>query len=96
MDKLLDKFMCTISEDNGTIVVMYDLSGVTGTCQYSKVTTKGVNKPLVQRIHVMTKCEMTDVIDYINSISPIDETDYDNINLTIRNHSLLRVQSYDR
>lgn len=92
MDKLLDEFICTITEDNGNIVLTYTLSGVTGECQYRKVEIRGKNKPLVQRIYVMTQCEMTGVIEYINKICPIDETNYDHVNLLIRNHSLSKVQ----
>jgi hypothetical protein len=96
MEELLDKFVCTVTPINGTIELIYELSGITGVCNYSKVETIGINKPIRQRFYVMLKCEMGDIIEYIHSIRGISEGDFDEVNHLIRNHSLLRVQSYDR
>jgi len=95
MDEVLDDFICTITEDDGMIVVKYELSGITGECHYTKLVMRGNNKPITQVIYVMVKCNMTDVIGYMNGIQSLDETDYDHINLTIRNHSLHCVSVYD-
>jgi hypothetical protein len=96
MDKLLDEFVCTITDNNGDINLTYSLSGVTGMCQYNKVEMRGKNKPLIQRIYVMTQCDMVDVIDYIHRICPLNEGEYDRMNMLIRNHSLSKVQDLDR
>lgn len=95
MEDLLDKFICTKTEENGNINIMYSLSGVTGTCQYRKVEMKGQNKPFIQKFYVMTQCDMGDVIEYIHKVRGLSEKDFDEVNLVTRNHSLRMVQDLD-
>jgi hypothetical protein len=53
---------------------------------------KGKTKPIVQNFMVMTGCEMGDVIEYIYQTRGLNENDFNEINMLIREHSRKKVE----
>jgi hypothetical protein len=105
MEKLLDEFVCTITEENGTTTLTYchptslkqSGEGIptyshSGTCTYEKHTMKGKTKPIVQNFMVMVGCDMGDIIEYIYQKKGIKEGDFNDINMLIREHSRKKVE----
>jgi hypothetical protein len=105
MEKLLDEFVCTITEENGTTTLTYchptslkqSGEGIptyshSGTCTYEKHTMKGKTKPIVQNFMVMVGCDMGDIIEYIYQKKGIKEEDFNEINMLIREHSRKKVE----
>jgi hypothetical protein len=105
MEKLLDEFVCTITEENGTTTLTYchptslkqSGEGIptyshSGTCTYEKHTMKGKTKPIVQNFMVMVGCDMGDIIEYIYQKKGITEEDFNEINMLIREHSRKKVE----
>jgi hypothetical protein len=94
MEKLLDEFVCTITEENGTTTLTYchPTFPHQGTCTYEKHTMKGKTKPIVQNFMVMVGCDMGDIIEYIYQKKGITEEDFNEINMLIREHSRKKVE----
>ena len=91
MKHLIDKFETTLSENNGSIMVNYRHDILTGYCEYRIVK---VNNRFQQKAWILINTDMADVIEYIHSNSPLKGEDLQDINKLIRDHSLLRVQSF--
>lgn len=94
MVELLEVFNKVINKSGGTITLTYCHHNFSGTCTYQQVTTKGVNKPIVQNFLVLTSTDMGDVIEYLHKKSPLSSEDLSSINKLIRDHSLSVVQNY--
>jgi hypothetical protein len=94
MEKLLDEFICTVTSENRTITLTYchPTYSHSGTCIYESHTMKGKTKPIVQNFMVMTGCEMGDVIEYIYQTRGLNENDFNEINMLIREHSRKKVE----
>lgn len=92
MNTLIDKFETTISENNGSIMVNYRYDTLSGFCEYRIVE---VNNRFKQKAWLLINTDMSDVIEYIHSNSPLSGEDLQEVNKLIRDHSLLRVQSLD-
>jgi len=94
MEKLLDEFVCTITEENGTTTLTYchPIYSHQGTCTYEKRTMNGKTKPIKQEFYIMTGCDMGDVIEYIYQKKGITEEDFNEINMLIREHSRKKVE----
>ena len=93
MNKLINNFKTTISENNGTIRVNYFNGPLTGHCEY---TLLEVNNRLKQRAWVLINTDMGDVIEYIHSNSPLSSEDLQDVNKLIRDHSLSKVRDLYR
>lgn len=91
MKHLIDKFETTLSENNGSIMVNYRYDTLSGYCEYRIVK---VNNRFQQKAWILINTDMADVIEYIHSNSPLKGEDLQDINKLIRDHSLLRVQSF--
>ncbi len=52
---------------------------------------KGTSKPIIQDFVMMTKCDMGDVIEYIYQTRGLNENDFNEVNMLIREHSLSKV-----
>ena len=75
-----------LSTDNN-YVVDYGL----GECVY---TYTRVGKRIKQNVLQLINCDMWKVIEVINQETPLNEGDYKNLNLEIRNHSLQYVEEF--
>ena len=96
MKELLEVFNTDIVKSGSTITLTYCHHDFSGTCIYENVTTKGLNKPIVQNFFVLTSTDMGDVIEYIHSNMPLSDNDLMVVDKLIRDHSLSRVRSLAR
>lgn len=86
-NKYLTGFTPTVIQSGSTYVVDYGL----GTCHY--VYTK-IGKRIKQEVLQLIKCDMWKVISVINEEQQLNEGDYVNLNMEIRNHSLQCVTDF--
>ncbi len=93
MIQLIDKFETTLSENNGSLMVNYRHDILTGYCEYRIIE---VNNRFKQRAWVLINTDMGDVIEYIHSNRTLTDSDLQEVNKLIRDHSLLRVQDLHR
>jgi hypothetical protein len=93
MKELLGEFICTITEENRTVTVSYThpIYSHSGTCTYERHQMKGTSKPIIQDFIIMTGCDMGDVIEYIYQTRGLNENDFNEVNMLIREHSLSKV-----
>jgi hypothetical protein len=93
MIQLINNFETTLSESNGSIMVNYFNGPLTGYCEYRLIE---VNNRFKQRAWVLINTDMGDVIEYIHSNRTLTDSDLQEVNKLIRDHSLLRVQDLHR
>ena len=101
MIDLINMFLTSVSENNGSIKVHYnntivtgdDVIELTGYCEYRIVE---VNNRFKQRAWILINTEMGDVIEFIHKNSPLSDDDLKDVNKLIRDHSLSRVQGLAR
>ena len=105
MEELLEEFICSITKENRTITLTYchptyshltddgGLTPCTGYCEYHSHTMKGLGKPINQNFVVMTKCDMGDIIEYINQKRGLTENDFNEVNKLIREHTRVKAES---
>ena len=85
--KYLTGFTPTVSVSGDTYIVDYEI----GECVY---TYSRVGKRIKQEVLQLIKCDMWKVITLINEDNQLDEGDYRDINMEIRNHSLRYVTEF--
>ena len=78
----------TIQQVEDKFQVIYEIGNFSGYCEYVLYETKGVNKPIKQRVWLMTTSDMGDIIEYLHKKSPLSSEDFSNINMLIREDSL--------
>ncbi len=93
MIQLINNFETTLSESNGSIMVNYFNGPLTGYCEYRLIE---INNRFKQRAWVLINTDMGDVIEYIHSNRTLTDSDLQEVNKLIRDHSLLRVQDLHR
>ena len=95
-NKYLTGFTPTVIQSGSTYVVDYGL----GTCHYvytqltSRSTDTKIGKRIKQEVLQLIKCDMWKVISVINEEQQLNEGDYGNLNMEIRNHSLQCVTDF--
>jgi hypothetical protein len=85
----LKSFTPTVILTGETYIVDYGI----GECVY---THTKVGKRIKQDVLQLIKCDMWKVITVINEEHQLDEGDYKDINMEIRNHSLHYVEEFIR
>lgn len=83
----LTGFTPTVSVSGDTYIVDYEI----GECVY---TYSRVGKRIKQEVLQLIKCDMWKVITLINEDNQLNEGDYRDINMEIRNHSLHYVTEF--
>jgi hypothetical protein len=83
----LTGFTPTVSVSGDTYIVDYEI----GECVY---TYSRVGKRIKQEVLQLIKCDMWKVITLINEDNQLDEGEYRDINMEIRNHSLRYVTEF--
>ena len=83
----LTGFTPTVRVSGETYTVDYEI----GECVY---TYSRVGKRIKQEVLQLIKCDMWKVITLINEDNQLDEGDYRDINMEIRNHSLRYVTEF--
>lgn len=78
----------TIQQIEDKFQVIYEIKNFSGYCEYVLYETKGVNKPIKQKVWLMTHSDMGDIIEYLHKKSPLSSEDFSNINMLIREDSL--------
>lgn len=90
MIQLINNFSTTISESNGTVRVNYINGPLSGYCEYKLIH---VSNRLSQKAWLLINSDMGDIIEYINSNSPLKEEDMSQVSKMIKDHSLSKVTS---
>ena len=72
----------------------YEVNGLKGRVYYEMTKMIGVNKPIRQEFFILLSSDMTDIITYINDISPLTEEDYNDVRVAITEHSKKMVENY--
>ena len=101
MTELINKFITSVSEINGSIKVHYNNTIVTGDliielsgyCEYRIVE---VNNRFKQKAWILINTDMGDVIEFIHRMTPLSDDDLKDVNKLIRDHSLQAVQNLHR
>jgi phospholipid N-methyltransferase len=83
----LNDYKPTVTQSGETYIVDYGL----GECVY---TYQIMGKRIKQEVLQLIKCDMSEVISAINEKSPLNEGDYQGLNMEIRNHSLQYVTDF--
>lgn len=83
----LTGFTPTVSVSGETYIVDYGV----GECVY---TYQKMGKRIKQEVLQLIKCDMWKVITLIDGESPLNEGDYKDLNMEIRNHSLHYVEEF--
>jgi len=83
----LTGFTPTVSVSGGTYIVDYEI----GECVY---TYQRMGRRIKQDVLQLIKCDMWKVITLIDEGNKLDESDYRDINMEIRNHSLHYVTEF--
>ena len=97
----LSPFKCTVTSsftnlpkdhlnsetENHIYEVRYEGKVSNGSVTYRRIKLKGQQKPIVQDILVLEKSDMNQIIEEINSLSPLNESDLHTLQLEIRTHS---------
>lgn len=94
-NQYLDEFDTEVIQDGDKYTVIYRYGNYSGECEYELY--KPGNR-IKQEVLLLTKVEMGDVIEKIHQDSPLTSDDLTNMSMSIRNHSLQRVEDfiYDR
>ena len=83
----LTGFTPTVRVSGGAYIVDYEI----GECVY---TYSRIGKRVKQDVLQLIKCDMWKVIVLIDGESPLNEGDYRDLNMEIRNHSLRYVEEF--
>jgi hypothetical protein len=83
----LESFNTTVIQSGDTYIVDYEI----GECVYSY--TK-IGKRIKQEVLQLIKCDMWKVITLINEGNKLNESDYQSLNMEIREHSLSKVTEF--
>jgi phospholipid N-methyltransferase len=83
----LNDYKPTVTQSGTTYIVDYGV----GECVY---TYQRVGKRIKQEVLQLIKCDMWKVITLINEDNQLNEGDYQDINMEIRNHSLQYVTEF--
>ena len=83
----LTGFTPTVTMSDNNYIVDYGL----GECVY---TYRKMGKRIKQDVLQLIKCDMWKVITIINEQTPLNEGDYQDLNMEIRNHSLQYVEEF--
>ena len=83
----LNDYKPTVTQSGVTYIVNYGL----GECVY---TYQIIGKRIKQEVLQLINCDMAKVISSLNEKSPLNEGDYQDLNMEIRNHSLNDVTNF--
>jgi hypothetical protein len=83
----LESFNTNVTQSGTTYTVDYGI----GECVY---TYQRIGNRIKQEVLQLIKCDMWKVITVINEQSPLNEGDYQQLNMEIRDHSLTKVTEF--
>lgn len=77
--------------EDSIYTITYFNGEYSGECIYEKVEMKGTNKPIRQKVYILTSTNMGGIVESINEKSPLQEEDLNDIQMEIREDSLSRL-----
>lgn len=93
INRLNDMFS-HVREEFPLFTTVYEYDGKKGEITYEQSSIVGKIKPIRQNVLIMVSANMTEIIDMINSQTPLSEGDYENIRREIMDHSMNMVKNY--
>ena len=87
----LDEFDTEVIQNENKYRVIYRYGEFTGECEYEYHKS---GKRIKQDVLLLVKVEMGDVIEKIHMDSPLTSDDLTDMSMSIRNHSLKKVQDF--
>lgn len=96
VSNILTPFNTNITSSGDSYIITYKNNEYEGDVIYREHNMVGTNKPIRQKIYMITSSDMGDVIEYINKISPLSDNDLGDMNKIIRDDSLSRLMEFIR
>lgn len=90
MNNYLQNIPTTIATNEDDYYVIYQINNISGYCSFNKWESKLQPKGS----YILTNVNMTDIINYINEKSPLNDGDLINLQMEIRTHSLLQLRTH--
>lgn len=90
-NQYLDEFDTEVIQDGNKYRVIYRYGNFSGECEYEYHRS---GKRIKQDVLLLTKVEMGDVIEKIHMDSPLTSDDLTNMSMSIRTHSLQKVEEF--
>ena len=90
-NQYLDNFNTEVIQNDSKYVVIYTYGNFSGTCEYELFRS---GNRIKQDVLLLQRVEMGDVIEKIHMDSPLTSDDLTDMSMSIRNHSLKRVEEF--
>jgi hypothetical protein len=90
--EILNDFNIEIVNEYPIYNVVYTLDNYSGTCVYQENQSK--SKFQSGNIYLLTHSDMGDVIEYIHKKTPLTSEDFNEVQMSIRTHSLNQLMNY--
>lgn len=74
--------------------VIYEIGNYSGWCEYSLYENVGKTKPIKQKNWLLINSDMGDILEYVHKKTPLSSSDFNGVNMTIREHSLSVLQAH--
>ena len=84
--EILNDFNTEIVNESPIYRVVYTLDNYSGTCTYTETSPQ--SKLQSGTIYLLTHSDMGDVIEYIHKKTPLSSKDFNEVQMSIREHSL--------
>jgi hypothetical protein len=88
----LNDFNIEIVNESPIYRVVYTLDNYSGTCVYTESSPQ--SKLQSGNIYLLTHSDMGDVIEYIHKKTPLTSEDFNEVQMSIRTHSLNQLMNY--
>jgi hypothetical protein len=90
-NQYLDNFNTEVTQNDTKYMVIYSYGDFSGTCEYELFKS---GKRIKQDVLLLQRVEMGDVIEKIHMDSPLTSDDLTDMSMSIRNHSLHKVEEF--
>ena len=90
-NQYLDEFNTEVIQNDNKYVVIYTYGNFSGTCEYELFRS---GNRIKQDVLLLQRVEMGDVIEKIHMDSPLTSDDLTDMSMSIRNHSLQKVEEF--
>ena len=87
----LNDFNTEVTQNNTLFKVIYSNGNFSGTCEYELFRS---GNRIKQDVLLLQRVEMGDVIEKIHMDSPLTSDDLTDMSMSIRNHSLQKVEEF--
>ena len=87
----LNDFTTEVIQNDTKYMVIYTYGNFSGTCEYELFKS---GKRIKQDVLLLQRVEMGDIIEKIHMDSPLTSDDLTDMSMSIRNHSLSKVEDF--